>query len=98
VRPLLDAHALPWWTADDPRLPDLADVAISDLGNPAFLSAASAWGIATKYRSGKLPDAALRRSHKDPFDRMLIAQALLEDLALVSNEALFDAYGVRRVW
>jgi PIN domain nuclease of toxin-antitoxin system len=41
---------------------------------------------------------ALRGSHKDPFDRMLIAQALLEDLALVSNEALFDAYGVRRVW
>ena len=29
---------------------------------------------------------------------MLIAQALLEGLALVSNEALFDAYGVRRVW
>ena len=41
---------------------------------------------------------ALAGSHKDPFDRMLIAQALLEDLALVSNEALFDAYGVRRVW
>lgn len=36
--------------------------------------------------------------HKDPFDRMLIAQALLEDLTLVSNETLFDAYGVRRVW
>lgn len=36
--------------------------------------------------------------HKDPFDRMLIAQAMLDDLTLVSNERLFDAYGVRRLW
>ena len=36
--------------------------------------------------------------HRDPFDRMLIAQAQDEDLALVSNERVFDAYGVRRVW
>ena len=34
----------------------------------------------------------------DPFDRMLIAQALGADLTLVSNEALFDGYGVRRLW
>lgn len=37
-------------------------------------------------------------AHRDPFDRMLIAQALGEDLTLVSNEALFDSYGVRRLW
>ena len=36
--------------------------------------------------------------HKDPFDRMLIAQALADGLTLVSNEALFDAYGVKRHW
>ena len=36
--------------------------------------------------------------HRDPFDRMLIAQAMIEDLVLVSNEAPFDAYGVRRLW
>jgi PIN domain nuclease of toxin-antitoxin system len=36
--------------------------------------------------------------HQDPFDRMLIAQAMLEDLTLVSNERAFDAYGVRRLW
>jgi PIN domain nuclease of toxin-antitoxin system len=35
---------------------------------------------------------------RDPFDRMLIAQAMIEDIALVSNEATFSAYGVRRVW
>lgn len=44
-------------------------------------------------RAGGLPEI-----HRDPFDRMLIAQALLEGSALVSNEALFDRYGVERVW
>jgi PIN domain nuclease of toxin-antitoxin system len=36
--------------------------------------------------------------HKDPFDRMLIAQAQAENLAIVSNEQIFDRYGVRRIW
>lgn len=41
---------------------------------------------------------ALDGHHKDPFDRMLIAQALAEDLTLVSNDMQFDAYGVTRFW
>lgn len=45
------------------------------------------------YRAGLLDG-----DHKDPFDRMLIAQALTEDLTLVSNEKLFDSFGVRRLW
>ncbi len=36
--------------------------------------------------------------HRDPFDRMLVAQARVEGLQIVSNERLFDAYGVSRVW
>ena len=36
--------------------------------------------------------------HKDPFDRLLIAQAQMENLLLVSNEVLFDNYGVQRLW
>jgi PIN domain nuclease of toxin-antitoxin system len=36
--------------------------------------------------------------HRDPFDRMLAAQALLAGLVLVSNETVFDRYGVRRLW
>ena len=36
--------------------------------------------------------------HKDPFDRMLIAQALSENLEMVSNEEVFDEYRVRRIW
>ena len=44
-------------------------------------------------RGGLLPGP-----HKDPFDRMLIAQAQAENLPIVSNERAFDGYGVRRVW
>jgi PIN domain nuclease of toxin-antitoxin system len=41
---------------------------------------------------------ALSIEHRDPFDRMLIAQAQLEGLSLVSNERLFDRFGVNRIW
>jgi PIN domain nuclease of toxin-antitoxin system len=40
----------------------------------------------------------LAGSHRDPFDRMLIAQSQCEDLPLVSNERIFDGFGIRRVW
>ncbi len=36
--------------------------------------------------------------HGDPFDRMLIAHALSENLTVAGNDAAFDAYGVRRIW
>jgi PIN domain nuclease of toxin-antitoxin system len=36
--------------------------------------------------------------HRDPFDRMLAAQALEDDLAIVSGDPVFRAYGVKRVW
>lgn len=44
-------------------------------------------------QAGTLPGV-----HRDPFDRMLVAQAQLEGLTLVSNEMLFDRYGIRRLW
>lgn len=37
-------------------------------------------------------------SHKDPFDRLIAAQCIRFDLTLVSVDAAFDSYGVRRVW
>ncbi len=36
--------------------------------------------------------------HKDPFDRMLISQAQAENLPILSNDAVFDRYGIRRLW
>ena len=44
-------------------------------------------------RAGQLPGP-----HRDPFDRMLIAQAVVRGLAFVSIEAVFDGYGVNRLW
>jgi PIN domain nuclease of toxin-antitoxin system len=41
---------------------------------------------------------SLQWHHRDPFDRLLIAQALVEDLTIVSRDAIFDHYGVRRIW
>ena len=44
-------------------------------------------------RAGLLPGP-----QRDPFDRMLIAQAQAENLTIVSNEQAFDSYGIRRAW
>jgi PIN domain nuclease of toxin-antitoxin system len=126
---LLDTHAFLWWVFADPKLSRRARTAIEDdIENQVFVSAASAWEIATKFRIGKLADAAivaddvagtlaregfnelsvsvrhaqraggLTGHHQDPFDRMLIAQAMLDDLVLVSNERIFGDYGIRRLW
>lgn len=54
-------------------------------------------GLPISVRHGQVA-GALPGPHCDPFDRMLIAQAMLENLVLVSNEQPFDAYGVRRFW
>ena len=44
-------------------------------------------------RGGKLP-----LYHRDPFDRLLIAQAIDLNIPIVSNDRIFDAYGVERIW
>lgn len=44
--------------------------------------------------SHTLQVSSLPFHHKDPFDRMIIAQALVEDLSLVSNDVNFAYYGV----
>ena len=53
-RLLLDTHALLWWWTDDVQLSPLARAAIFETKNEVFVSAASAWEIATKQRLGKL--------------------------------------------
>ena len=128
MRLLLDTHALIWWLAGDEALSGRAREAIADEANSVAVSAASAMEVATKFRIGKLPDAALLAqnfeaiiadqgfselpisirhalragemniTHKDPFDRLLIAQAQSEDMVLISNEALFDGFAVKRLW
>ena len=49
--------------------------------------------VAEAARAGALPGP-----HRDPFDRMLIAQALSHNLTLISNDAAFDRYPIHRLW
>jgi PIN domain nuclease of toxin-antitoxin system len=50
-------------------------------------------GIDHAIRAGSLP-----YHHRDPFDRMLVAQAQAESLAIVSSDEIFEHYGIRRIW
>ena len=76
------------------KLPGAAEVAAdggASLRSQGFL--ALPISVQDAQRAGNLPGP-----HRDPFDRMLIAQAQALEVPLVSNERLFDGYGVRRLW
>ena len=76
------------------KLPSASDL-IQDFGGYLAREGFNALPLSSDQgiRAGLLPGPL-----KDPFDRMLIAQAQTEDLVLVSNEAIFDHYGIRRIW
>ena len=125
---LLDTHALLWFAEDSPQMPDHVKAILEDGRNDKFVSVASIWEIAIKYRIGKLalssppekylPDilseggmtimsvlfdhallvSKLEMYHKDPFDRLLVSQCLLEDMTLISGDTILDSYGVNRLW
>lgn len=42
--------------------------------------------------------ATLPFHHRDPFDRLIIAQAIVEELPMVTADEQFDAYGITRLW
>ena len=115
MRLLLDTHALLWWATLHPNLSPKAKSAIGDDASEVYVSAASAWEIATKVRLGKLewPEEAgslnsyalgqgfrslpislehaqragrLPMAHRDPFDRILVAQAIVGDLTLITAD------------
>ena len=122
---LLDTHIFLWWLFDDPGLPLGIRQFLKDTNNPVFVSAASVWEIATKFRLGKLSDAAevarnvpewiaragfqsmpvtgehaqlagaWNLSHRDPFDRMLAAQAKLEKIPLATVDVLLKDFPVQ---
>ena len=76
------------------KLPGAKDVAadvLGCIGNQGFVPLDIT--VLHAQRAG-----GLAGDHRDPFDRMLIAQAQLEDVAIISDDAVFDEYGVRRVW
>ncbi|MFN7899050.1 MAG: type II toxin-antitoxin system VapC family toxin [Synechococcaceae cyanobacterium] len=125
---LLDTHALLWWLVEPEKLSALAYSAINDPAATIFVSAASAWEIATQGRQGKLPGAeqllqdlpsllhqqgfeplavqlhhgvhagGYPQAHRDPFDRLLAAQAELEGLQLVSLDPALATFPCRLLW
>jgi PIN domain nuclease of toxin-antitoxin system len=60
----------------------------------------SKWGIQGLdiSHSHALSAGELPRHHHDPFDRMLIAQAMAEEMILATSDRLFEHYGVKMVW
>jgi len=76
------------------KLPKIASI-VTDLDQAA--ADQGFVGLPISVRHGQVA-GSLPGPHRDPFDRMLIAQAMLEKLVLVSNEHVFDAYGVARLW
>ena len=128
MRILLDSHAFVWFLRGDPRYSPAARAAVEAPDATVIVSAASAWEIATKVRSGKWPEAAriaaefetilvahgfaalaitiehahvagsLPSVHRDPFDRMLATQAMVEDMLLVTADPAFREFDVRVLW
>lgn len=94
---VLVSAASMWEIATKARLGKL-DVAIEVVENfPIYLANEQFESISVTVthaiRAGLLPGP-----HKDPFDRMLIAQALTENVPIVSNDHALDGYGARRLW
>jgi PIN domain nuclease of toxin-antitoxin system len=128
MKVLIDTHALIWAGLEPTRLGKRAAAILADGSNEVFVSAVSAWEIATKVRLGKLPEAqrlerefisslesagytllaitaahALRAGrldgdHRDPFDRMIAAQAIAEDIPVISGDTKLDSFGISRIW
>ncbi len=76
------------------KLPGAVDVA-ADLAGIVTSQAFTPLDITILHaqRAGHLPG-----EHRDPFDRMLAAQAQIEDLPIVSNDPVFRDFGVERIW
>ena len=74
-----------------PRAGDLVSNFLSEVDREGFqlLPISAEHGI----RAGLLAGP-----HKDPFDRMLIAQSQAENTPIISNEIVFENYGIRRLW
>jgi len=128
-RLLIDTHVLLWALTDPGRLPSTLRESLIDRRVELFVSAATAWEIATKHRLGRLPAAepivlayeehlmhldahelpvssrhalaagVLAWDHRDPFDRMLAAQSILESMPLATADTAFRGLaGVRTIW
>lgn len=126
---LLDTHVLLWALLEPDRIPEPTLRRIRDGGTDLLVSAASAWEIGTKFRLGKLDEAAavvhgyadhlarlravelpvtghhsltagtLTWDHRDPFDRVIAAQCMIESVPLATADRALAAFpGITTLW
>jgi PIN domain nuclease of toxin-antitoxin system len=93
---LLDTHTLLWIVNDESILTRRVKSLYLDQSNTILLSMASVWEMAIKLNLKKLQH--LPHYHKDPFDRLIAAQALAERLPVISADSVFDQYSLKRIW
>jgi PIN domain nuclease of toxin-antitoxin system len=94
---VFNSAASAWEIATKFRIGKLPGVAAIAADLAALLDSQGFVPLPISFVHGQLA-GALPGPLRDPFDRMLIAQAIHEDMVLVSNEVGFGAYGVRRLW
>ena len=125
---LLDTCSFLWIIASRTKLSKVANYLLEDRNNELFLSTASAWEVAIKYSSGRLPlpdkpallitkarnesniqslsvdeesallAGRLAKFHSDPFDRLLVAQAIVHGMPILTPDKHIEQYAVRVLW
>ena len=101
---LLDTHTFLWFIMGDPALSPPAQATIEASENTILLSTASLWEMAIKVSLGSIQTAhiglvaTLPFHHRDPFDRLIIAQSLVDQIPIIGKDRIFDAYGVQLLW
>ena len=100
---LLDTHALLWTLADDKRLSRSARRAILKDEARLVVSVVSAWEIILKHQAPITAAhvaalAELPALHRDPFDRLLVAQARTEGLTILTADKAIREYPVPTLW
>ncbi len=79
------------------RIGKLPDAALLAQNFEAIVAEQGFAELAITVRHARLA-GEMKIAHKDPFDRLLIAQAQVEDMVLVSNETMFDDFATQRLW
>lgn len=95
---LLDTHTLLWALTDPDRLGKLPSADVLVRGYPRHLDRLGVAGLSITEEHALLA-GQLDWEHRDPFDRILAAQAMTESLTLITADAVFDSLpGVATAW
>ncbi|MBW4552725.1 MAG: type II toxin-antitoxin system VapC family toxin [Aphanocapsa sp. GSE-SYN-MK-11-07L] len=96
MRLLLDTHTFIWFVTDSPQLSSVAKGLIQVFVEQQIQQ------NSMELLPIEMPHLArvemLPLHHRDPFDRLLLAQALVENIPIVGMDVVFDTYSVQRFW